>query len=79
VVDFTVKVAIPEAFVVPETVVIVSVAPRLELRVTVLPEIGFDVLSFKVTVIVEVVVPSAVIEVGDALTVDCALDTAPAT
>ena len=36
-VDFTVKVATPEEFEVPETVVIVSVAPRIEERVTVLP------------------------------------------
>jgi hypothetical protein len=70
VVDFTVKVATPEALVVPETVVIVSLAPRLEARVTVLPETGFEVESFKVTVTVEVVVPSAVTEVGLALTVD---------
>jgi hypothetical protein len=68
--DFTVKVATPEAFVVPETVVMVSVAPRLELRETVFPETTFPFTSFKVTVTVDRVVPSAVIEVGLALTVD---------
>jgi hypothetical protein len=78
VVDLTVKVATPEAFVVPETVVTVSVAPRLELRVTVFPETTFEFTSFKVTVMVDVVVPSAVIEVGLALTVDCAAVGVPA-
>jgi hypothetical protein len=68
--DFIVKVATPEAFVVPETVVMVSVAPRLELNVTVLPETTFEFASFKVTVMVEVVLPSAAILVGEATTVD---------
>jgi hypothetical protein len=70
VVDFTVKVAIPEAFVVPEIVVMVSVAPRLELRETAFPETTFPFTSFKVTVTVDVVVPSAVIEVGEVDAVD---------
>jgi hypothetical protein len=70
VVDLTVKVATPEAFVVPETVVTISVAPRLELRVTTFPGTIFEFESFKVTVTVEVVLPLAVIELGLALTVD---------
>ena len=45
--------------------------------VTVLPETGFDWASFSVTVIVEVVEPSAVTEAGAALTVDCAAVTGP--
>jgi hypothetical protein len=68
--DFTVKVAIPEAFVVPEIVVMVSVAPRLELSETDFPETKFPFESFKVTVIVEVALPSAVSETGEAVTVD---------
>jgi hypothetical protein len=70
VVEVTVKVAIPEAFVVLETVVIVSVAPRLELKVTVLPETTFEFESFKVTVTVDEVLPFAVTEVGLVLSVD---------
>ena len=45
--------------------------------VTVLPETGFDWASFKVTVIVDVVEPSAVTEAGAALTVDWAAVTGP--
>lgn len=68
-VPLVVKVATPLPFVVPETVVIVFATP-VEARVTVLPETGLEAASFKVTVIVDVVVPSAAIEVGFAVTVD---------
>ena len=47
----------------PETVVIVEEPPDLA-SVTVLPETGFDCASFRVTVTVEVVEPSAVTEAG---------------
>jgi hypothetical protein len=75
VVDFVVKVATPLPFVVPETVVIVLVTPE-DARVTVFPETGFEFESFNVTVIVEVVVPSAAIEAELTVTVDCAAVTA---
>jgi hypothetical protein len=68
--DFTVKVATPEAFEVAEAGETVSEAPRLELIVTVFPETPFEVESFKVTVMVEVLVPFATRVVGVALTVD---------
>lgn len=77
-VDLTVKVTTPEAFELPDAAEIVSLPPRLEERVTVLPDTGFKLLSFNVTVIVEVVLPSAVIEVGDALTVERVAETPPA-
>ena len=60
-VSLTVNVATPEPLVTPETVVIVDEPPPLA-SVTVLPETGFDWASFSVTVIVEVVEPSAVTE-----------------
>ena len=69
--SLTVKVATPEALVTPETVVIVE-EPPLFASVTVLPETGFDFASFSVTVIVEVVLPSARTDVGEAVTVDWA-------
>ena len=75
--SLTVKVATPEPFVTPETVVIVEEPPDLA-SVTVLPATGFDCASRSVTVIVELVEPSAVTEAGAALTVDCAAVTAPA-
>ncbi len=75
--DLTVKVATPEAFVVPDTVVIVSLAPREEVRVTVFPDTGLEVLSSSVTVIVEVVEPSAVIELVDEATVESEALTPP--
>src|SRR6266487_4165584 len=79
VVDFTVKVATPEVLVVPDTVVIVGVpGPEVLARVTVLPETGMLLASFNVTVIVEVVEPSAVTDAGEGDTVDCAAVTAPA-
>ncbi len=42
-----------------------------------MPETGFDWASFNVTVIVDVVEPSAVTEAGAAPTVDCAAVTGP--
>ena len=77
VLDLTVKVTTPEPSEAPEAAEIVSVAPRLEARVTVFPVIGFELASLSVTVIVEVVLPSAVIEVGLATTVETAGLTGP--
>src|SRR4051794_25650005 len=76
-VSLTVKVATPEPFVVPETVVIVEEPPDFA-SVTVFPAIRCDCASLRVTVMVEVVTPSAVIDAGAALTVDCAAVTGPA-
>ena len=73
----TVKVTTPEAEDAPEALEIVE-APDPALKETVLPATGFPLASFKVTVIVEVVVPSAVTLVGLALTVEVEADTAPA-
>ena len=47
VVDVTVKVTTPEPLDAPEAAEIVSVAPRLEARVTVLPETGFSSTSLR--------------------------------
>src|SRR6185503_8777357 len=49
------------------------------LSVTVLPATGLDCASRSVTVIVEVVEPSAVIGVAEAVTVDCVVETVAAT
>src|SRR4051794_6386145 len=76
-VSLTVKVATPEALVVPETVVIVEEPPDFA-SVTVFPETAFDCVSFSVTVTVEVVTPFAVTDAGAADTVDWAAVTAPA-
>jgi hypothetical protein len=78
VVDVTVKVTTPEPLEGPEAGEIVSVAPRLEASVTVLPETGLLLASLSVTVIVEVVEPSAVTELGEAPTVEALALTAPA-
>ncbi len=78
VVDLTVPVICPLAFVVPEDWVMVSVAPRLDDKVTVAPGTGLLLLSRTVTVMVEVVVPSATTLVGLAATVDVLPDGAPA-
>src|SRR6478609_9056100 len=78
VVDFTVKVTTPEALLLPEGALIVGApGPEVFARLTVLPDTGLPLASFRVTVIVEVVLPSAMTEVGDALTVDCAAETGP--
>ena len=76
--DLTVKVTTPKELEAPEAAEIVSVAPRLDARVTVFPETGFPFTSFRVTVMVEVAVPFATTEVGEAATVDCAAVTGPA-
>jgi hypothetical protein len=76
--DFTVKVTTPVELEVPEAAEIVSVAPRLEASVTVLPDTGLLWASFNVTVIVEVLTPSAATDEGEGATVDCAAVTAPA-
>ena len=76
--DFTVKVTTPETSEGPEAAEMVSAAPRLEASVTVLPATGLLLASFKFTVIVEAVTPSAVTDVGDAVTVETPALTAPA-
>lgn len=78
VVDFTVKLTTPEALEDPEAAEIVSVAPRLEASVTVLPETGALVRVNRVTVMVDVATPLAVTEVGDAPTVEWVESGAPA-
>ena len=78
-VDLTVNVTTPEAPERPEAAEIVSVAPRLEASVTVLPATAFPYASRSVTVTVDVVEPSATIEAGEAATSDCDADPGPAT
>src|SRR6266550_2060394 len=76
VVELSVPVATPLPFV--ELPGCVSVLPEpVAARTTVAPLTAFPFASLAVTVIVDVPLP-AVIEVGDAVTVDCAADTAPA-
>ena len=58
----TVKVITPLALDAPEAPEMVSVAPLEEARVTVFPETGFELRSLRVTVIVEEVLPFAVME-----------------
>ncbi len=69
VVSVTVKVATPLALVVAGEVVMTE-EPEPAVKVTLWPETGFEFASFKVTVIVEVVTPSAATLVGDATIVD---------
>ena len=76
--DLTVKVTTPELLELPDAAEIVSVAPRLDVSVTVFPDTPLPFASFKVTVMVDVLLPSADTEVGDALTVDVPALTAPA-
>jgi hypothetical protein len=78
VVDFTVKVTTPEALEAPEAAEIVSVDPRLEASVTVLPGTGALVRVNRVTVTVDVETPLAVTEVGDAVIVEWVGSGAPA-
>jgi hypothetical protein len=78
VVDRTVPVVCPLAFVTAAGWTIVSVAPRDDAKVTVLPATGLLLVSRKVIVIVDVATPSAVTVVGLATTVDALADTAPA-
>lgn len=54
----------------PDAAEMVSVAPRLDVRVTVFPGTPIEMEFSRVTVTVEVVTPSAVMEVGDAETVE---------
>jgi hypothetical protein len=70
VVEVTVKVTTPKTLESPEAAEIVSVAPRLEASVTVLPDMGLLLASSKVTVIVEVVMPSHAMVRGLATTVE---------
>src|SRR3954452_1596299 len=70
-VSLTVNVATPDAFVVPETVVIVEEPPDFA-SVTVLPATVFEFESRRVTVMVALALPSATTDAGEALTVDCA-------
>ena len=76
--EVTVKVTTPEALEDPEATEIVSVAPRLEASVTVLPETGALVRVNRVSVMVDVEVPLAVTEVSDALSVEWVESGAPA-
>ena len=69
--SLTVNVAWPAASVVPETVVIVDEPPDFA-SVTVLPGSGLPFVSSIVAVSVEVVVPSARIDDGDAVRVELA-------
>jgi hypothetical protein len=64
--------------VVPFNVVIVELPPPA-VRETVLPLTGLVFVSKRLTVIVEVVEPSAVIDVGFAVTVDVLMFTGPVT
>ena len=70
VVDLTVKVTTPDVVESPDAAEIVSAAPRLDASVTVFPTTGFVFPSSSVTVIVEGVMPSAINEFGDAVTVE---------
>lgn len=77
VVDLTVKVATPEPSVVADAGAITGLpGPEVLASVTVLPEIAALLESFTITVIVEVVEPSAATEVGEADTVELAALTA---
>ena len=67
--SLTVKVATPDALVTPATVVIVEEPPDLASE-TVWPGTGLAFASTSVTVIVEVVLPSATTETGHATTVE---------
>jgi hypothetical protein len=78
VLDWIVPVVWPLTSVAATGCVTVSVAPREEATVTVLPLTGFPFVSFNVTVIVEVATPSAVTVPGLAVTVETLADTAPA-
>ena len=74
--DVTVKVAMPDVSEGPEGGEIASVTPRLEDSVTVLPATGVLLVVFKVTVIKEVLNPSAGNEVGAAVTVELVAEAA---
>ena len=72
VVDFTVNVTTPDASLEPDAALIVGVPdPDVLASVTVFPDTGLLFASLSVTVTVDVVLPSAATELGEALTVDC--------
>ena len=73
-VDASVKVETPLAFVVLELGEIVSMLPREDVRVTVFPETTPEVESLSVTVIVDLVEPSAGILAGYATTLDVVVE-----
>jgi hypothetical protein len=75
-VSFTVNVTTPLAFEAPLAAEIVELPVPCE-RVTAFPLTGLLFVSSSVTVIVEVVEPSAVTEVGFAVTVDLVALTGP--
>jgi len=70
--DLAVNVTTPTELETPDAADKVSLAPRLEAKVTVFPGIAFEFASSKVTVIVEVAKPFAVIELGLATVVEFA-------
>ena len=70
------KEACPLELVVPDTVVTIEL-PVAAVKVMVFPEMGLLLESSRVTVIVEVVTPSAGTEVGLATTVDLDAEAAP--
>jgi hypothetical protein len=81
-VDFTVPVILPDESVVPDGCTIVTLpevaVPEVRARLTALPLTGFPLASFNVTVIVDVVDPSAVTDDGLAATTEVPAFTAPA-
>ena len=77
--DLTVAINCPEAFVVPEAGVKVSVAPRLDDKVTLAPFTKLLFASRTVTVIVLIAAPLATTLVGAATTVESAGEMAPET
>jgi len=70
VIDVTVKVTTPLALDDPDAAEMVSVEFRLEARVTVFPDTGFEFTSMSVAVTVVVLVPLAVTLLGLALMVE---------
>src|SRR5881409_4101372 len=76
VVELSVPIATPLAFVGPTGCVTVLPVVGLAASTTVAPWIGLPLASFAVTVIVEEPLPAAIGDV--ALTVDCTVDTSPA-
>ena len=72
----TLKLAWPLAFVVPPTTLMLEF-PLPAVNETALPLTGLLLASLSVTVMVEIVVPSAGTDVGLALTVDVVAETAP--
>lgn len=77
-VDLTVNVATPDGEEVADAGLIVTPVGRFADSATDLPEIGFEAESRSVAVIVEVVLPFAATDVGEAVRVDVAGLTDPA-